>query len=294
MAYTNATASAIRPLQFNPSMYKLSDQPGVIDNTLDAGLLNPGGFDNRGSAGLETVGEGRNASLGLKNQFATTPLTDQSESGRFKTNSDLAQGPAMLSERPKSDTLEDTLSAVNTGANLINAGAGVAKMAGVGASTAAAAATTGAATGMGFLAALPGIASGIGAVGSLVSMGVQWYYASKQLSEEKNNAMIRDMREREASAEEKRRFEINLDLTKRQLAEDDRRARVAEALSNRKQGLEEYSVKETFKLKKEEMAEAKRINQVNQAINLMMGTLNMFNSAANKQETYNFWANRAK
>ena len=241
-------------------------------------LLNPISHRTVAGIGVTTPEQSPQPTVGVG---GTQFVSGAQQPYGMRTNLSQA-APAAVSQEASTSGL------INTGANLLNAGANVAKLAGAGA------ATTAAETGTGFLAALPGIASGIGAIGSLVSLGVQWYYASKQLANEENNAMVKSMAEREATAEEKRRFEINLDLTKQQLSEADRQARVSEALANRKQGLEEYTVKETIKMKKADAEENKRISRVNQAINLMMGTLNMFNSAANKQDTYNFWANRAK
>lgn len=172
----------------------------------------------------------------------------------------------------------------------LGAGGGEAALATTGA---AAAGAGGAAAGVGLLGTLAAAAPVIGAVGGLVALGVNWYYSYKAQKEAERVNRENERRAAEAAAEEKRRFEINLRLTRQQISEENRRARAAEALSGKKFALEEELGRGELALRQESQAETARQNRVNQAIQLLVGTMQMFNSPANREQNYNFWMQRA-
>jgi len=175
---------------------------------------------------------------------------------------------------------------VAAAANIAGGAATAAKAAGL-IGTGAAAATTG------ILATAGAVVPIVGAVAGLIGLGVQWYYASKQRKAEEAAQKRAEQFQAEQVAEEKRRWELNRKLTERQLDEAERAQLVAEGSARRKADLEEYSTKEAISMKKADIAEQNRVNGINQAIQLIMGTMNLFNSEAGKQQNYNFWERRA-
>lgn len=189
----------------------------------------------------------------------------------------------------KSSSAADIIGAAGSAA----AGAGTLISAlGKGAGTAAAA-TTGAAGGLGVLGTLSAAVPVIGAVGGLVALGVSWYYTYKaqKAAEEAQKENIR--RADAAAAEEQRRWNINLKMVKGQQRFENEQSEKAMRLKANDQMFNQEMTREQLAMNKEDRVEKARMNRVDQAINLMIGTMQMFNSPSNREQSYNFWAQRA-
>lgn len=141
---------------------------------------------------------------------------------------------------------------------------------------------------------IPVVGQVVSGVTKLASLGFQWYYANKNMkAQEKASEENKAFRAAQV-AEGNRRWEENKKLTVRQLDEQDKQNAIANKFTSRKMDLDEYSTKEGIAMKKAEIAEANRVNGINQTIQIMMGTLNTFNTAASRGQDYNFWAARGK
>ena len=78
------------------------------------------------------------------------------------------------------------------------------------------------------------------------------------------------------------------------MGQEEKRAKLEQALrANQAQWQQEYQ-EEQLSMQKEDRAEIARQNRVQQAINLLMGTMQLFNTPANREHNYAFWAQRAK
>jgi len=281
------------------------------DDIYSGGLASPGG--NSGMAfGLDPAGD-RNLSLGLYSKYAqamdaNTPgpadnlpapglhkLSDMGTDGmtggafgvrdRPGLQTDLSQAPALSAalQDQGPGALENVASGVGIGSGLLS-GAKALGFIGTAGKTAA---------GAGFLATAGAVVPIIGAAAGLIGLGVQWYYASKQRKAEEAQRKKDEQFRSEQVAEEKRRWELNRRMTERQIAEQERANLVAEGMGHRKMDLEEYATKEGITMKKAQIEEQNRINGINSAIQLLMGTMNLFNSEAGRQQDYNFWERRA-
>jgi len=169
-------------------------------------------------------------------------------------------------------------------------------LAGAGSVATGAAALTGAgsAAGAGVLGTLAAAAPVVGAIGGLVGLGVSWYYANKAQKEQERVNKANERRAAAAAAEEKRRWEINLELTKMKMGQEERRARMEQALRANQAKWQKELQEEQLSMQKADRKEIARQNRVQQAINLLMGTMQLFNTPANREHNYAFWAQRAK
>ena len=186
-----------------------------------------------------------------------------------------------LARRGGMSTDSPLASGLSMGSDAVGIGSGIIGIAG------------GAGKAAGFLSKAAGFANIAGGVTGLIGLGVNWYYAHKQMKAQERQAKKDEAFRQQQVAEDTRRWDINRKLTERQLKEAERAARATEALNEKAFELRSTESREGISMKKAEIAEENRINGINMAIQLMIGTMNTFNTAASEQQKYNFWERRS-